>query len=229
MRRLLGVTITSNTNPQPPLGFAPLVAADAPWVKEVIWEEEGGVIVVEDLDEVGGFFGAGRKKIRRRLDIGEEERLLRSGDGTIPYLSLAWAHTWLLDFERGGESGVGVGDIVKSHREEGGGEWKVEVDVGSREMEGVGEGGGGGSDEGEDEKCMDGGLFADTIFSCGVKDVHKDLTNRDPAMEKWKIVSGDGRTTTVIEAHKIEHKETPRNAELLNAVLEEVLWISEED
>jgi len=113
---------------------------------------------------------------------------------------------------------------VKSTKEEGGGEWKVEIDVGGGKAEVEQfevEEGGGGKEEGQP--------FEETIFSCGVKDAHKDLTHRMPAMEKWKVKSKNGRTTTVIEAFKIEHKETPRNLDLLNAVLEEVLRIADEE
>jgi hypothetical protein len=106
----------------------------------VVWEEPGGKLVYESkgtLDEskLESFAETllGKKRVRRQPlkgDSGEALNWLHhSGDGTIPYLSLMWAHTWLLHAIRGAmkSSDTTVSTLLDSirvsHRQKGGNEW----------------------------------------------------------------------------------------------------------
>merc|ERR1711957_64744 len=78
-----------------------------------------------------------KKQTRRLLNNGDGHgKLHHSGDGSVPYLSLAWAHTWLLHATRAmrhskfdGKEGERISDdnalesIVVSYRPKGGSEW----------------------------------------------------------------------------------------------------------
>jgi hypothetical protein len=74
-----------------------------PHLKDVLWENAGGDLTVE---LVGGSKGgiadvfAMRPKRRAFNLTHPTARLVHSGDGSVPYLSLSWAHTWLLHAAR---------------------------------------------------------------------------------------------------------------------------------
>lgn len=78
-----------------------------PLMKEVIWEERNGRLVSESQFTEKATFTETllrKKKDKTRplkTDGGETATWLHhSGDGTIPYISLMWAHTWLLHATR---------------------------------------------------------------------------------------------------------------------------------
>ncbi|KAL3826567.1 hypothetical protein ACHAXA_003631 [Cyclostephanos tholiformis] len=200
-----------------------------PFLAEVIWEEPRGKLVsVSQMAEPASFADTIlRKKKDRRRPLknasGESPTWLHlSGDGTIPYLSLMWAHTWLLHATRAMRSfGTTVSmlegeristptkvlDSIKvSHRKKGGNEW----------VEGYGAN---PVDEDYEESRSNDG---DTGTS------HPHGTKYKPKMVRFEA-SGRSRstgmeyTTTVIEAIGVEHKETTRNYDILAAVFTDVL------
>jgi hypothetical protein len=69
-----------------------------PSMSHVIWEEKHGVLIKESKLEPVSFTDTilrKKKPTRRALDNSSDKaRLHQSGDGTIPYISLMWAHTW---------------------------------------------------------------------------------------------------------------------------------------
>jgi hypothetical protein len=74
-----------------------------PHLKDVLWENPGGKLTVEPIWESrGGIADVFAKKPKRRsLDLTvPAAQLVHSGDGSVPYLSLSWAHTWLLHAAR---------------------------------------------------------------------------------------------------------------------------------
>lgn len=198
-----------------------------PTMTHAIWEEQNGRIIQESktVEPVSFTESILRKKkpTRRPLDISNSEgsiRLHHSGDGTIPYLSLMWAHTWLLHATRAMRSlnqtlpflkGERICDdnalhsIKVSHRPKGGNGW----------MDGYGA-------ETRSEEDMDYELDGDTGTS------HPHGTKYKPKMVRFQS-SGKSRstgmqyTTTVIEAIGVEHKETTRNYDILAAAFTDVL------
>eukprot|EP00563_Minutocellus_polymorphus_P014426 CAMPEP_0181053474 /NCGR_PEP_ID=MMETSP1070-20121207/18131_1 /TAXON_ID=265543 /ORGANISM="Minutocellus polymorphus, Strain NH13" /LENGTH=770 /DNA_ID=CAMNT_0023132613 /DNA_START=3 /DNA_END=2316 /DNA_ORIENTATION=- len=206
-----------------------------PRVRTVIWEEAEGKIVEEvDDDEapksltdaITKKIGWGKKKSARRV-INATKPLGHSGDGTIPYLSLSWAHTWLLHATRamrhsriaGSESdgtqrdGTRISDkhalnnIVISHRPKGENEWIV----------------GAGAPE---ETDVPNAKADDDLGDTGT--AHPHGTKYKPGMIRYQSKgrsrsTGNGYTTAVIEAIGVEHKETTRNYDILAAVFSDVL------
>jgi hypothetical protein len=74
-----------------------------PHLKDVLWENPGGHLTVEPIGgSRGGIADVFAKKPKRRAFdlIDPMARLIHSGDGSVPYLSLSWAHTWLLHAAR---------------------------------------------------------------------------------------------------------------------------------
>lgn len=75
-----------------------------PNLSKVIWETSGGLLEEEHyttnmVDEKKGHPSQQRGGIlpfRSKLKPFKDGSLSHSGDGTVPYLSLSWAHTWLL-------------------------------------------------------------------------------------------------------------------------------------
>ncbi|GMH51804.1 hypothetical protein TL16_g01089 [Triparma laevis f. inornata] len=189
---------------------------DLPEVREVIWEEAGGEIVVEEEGMESTFLKMGGKKRREAMDVVVEERLGHAGDGTIPYLSLAWGHTWLLDFARKGwadeNNKSGIQAITRTQKLAGSGSWKFK-----------------GEEHDTCVKIIDGGdQCLDDVLP------HPHLTQYHPKMDKWSVsgISTETNkkwTTTVLEADGVEHKETPRNFDILNAVFAEVLQFADEE
>lgn len=96
-----------------------------PNVKIVFWETEGGKMKAERIEPKGNMLtGMWKKKQKRETFL--NGKLHHSGDGSVPYLSLAWAHTWLLHAVRarrhsGKQDGPAnpLDEIEISHRPEG--------------------------------------------------------------------------------------------------------------
>jgi len=195
-----------------------------PELAEIIWEEPQGKLVSESLVTEPASFSftetilRKKKQNRRPLeanDVKAPEWLHHSGDGTIPYISLMWAHTWLLhatramrtttsmlEGERISNPRNALDSIQVTHRPKGGSEW----------VEGY------GADPRIEEK--------ENIGDTGTSHPHG--TKYKPKMVRFQS-SGKSRstgmeyTTTVIEAIGVEHKETTRNYDILAAAFTDVL------
>lgn len=177
-----------------------------PDLATVLWEGEKGNIFEEQIDSVRGKSIADAiVKKKPKMEFAFKGSLLHSGDGTIPYLSLSWAHTWLLHAIRakrnsGGTSPGGrvLDDVEISHRPAGAMEW---------------ERGPPPSSEGQDSNDT-----KDTKKKKGDDDTgtnHPHGTKYKPEMLRYHNVGRSRRTTkpystTVIEATGVEHKETTR-------------------
>jgi hypothetical protein len=183
-----------------------------PFLANVIWEEPRGRLVSESqMSEPTSFTDTllfKKKEKRRPLRIAPDETtswLHHSGDGTIPYISLMWAHTWLLhatramrslnstEGERISNPKNALDSIRVSHRPKGGNEW----------MDGYGAEPMGNNNE--ESRTIDG----DTGTS------HPHGTKYKPKMVRFEAngrsrSTGMEYTTTVIEAIGVEHKETTR-------------------
>jgi hypothetical protein len=187
-------------------------ADGVPSLARIIWEEPRGRLVSEShISEPTSFTDTllfKKKEKRRPLKIASDKATMwlhHSGDGTIPYISLMWAHTWLLhatramrsvnstEGERISNPRNALDSIKVSHRPRGGNEW----------MEGYGADP--KMDSYEESRSNDG----DTGTS------HPHGTKYKPKMVRFEA-SGRSRTTgmeyttTVIEAIGVEHKETTR-------------------
>lgn len=210
-----------------------------PKVRSVVWEEANGKLVEEITDDaspksltgaITEKIGLSKKKLIRRA-INGTKLLGHSGDGTIPYLSLSWAHTWLLHATRamrhssggynkdgtsnGDDDGMRIADkhaldkIIISHRPKGGSEWVA----------------GAAPEEKDDEICYDG---KDGEDLCDTGTAHPHGTKYKPSMIRYQSkgrsrTTGKEYTTAVIEAIGVEHKETTRNYDILAAVFTDVL------
>jgi len=202
---------------------------DLPNLKTVFWEDKGGSLTEESIEAPRGSIAEvliKKKPKRRELEVDENSvRMPHSGDGSVPYLSLSWAHTWLLHAARAKRYNEDkdrntVGDVKNvldhisvSHRPQGEIEWiegvappKIEVAKGGSDVK----------------------LDPDTGTD------HPHGTRYKPEMRRYHNVgvsrtTGIVYTTTVVEAVGIEHKETTRNYDILAAVFTEVLRYMEED
>eukprot|EP00571_Detonula_confervacea_P007179 CAMPEP_0172326538 /NCGR_PEP_ID=MMETSP1058-20130122/56850_1 /TAXON_ID=83371 /ORGANISM="Detonula confervacea, Strain CCMP 353" /LENGTH=1134 /DNA_ID=CAMNT_0013043351 /DNA_START=117 /DNA_END=3521 /DNA_ORIENTATION=+ len=203
-----------------------------PSMSEVIWEERHGRLVSESqIVEPASFTETllRKKKDKRhplKRDNGEAPVWLHhSGDGTIPYISLMWAHTWLLHATRAMRSlnstasmleGERISDptnaleaIKVSHRPRNKSEWVEGYGADPRS-------------EGDNESPSNIDDASDTGTS------HPHGTKYKPKMVRFES-SGKSRstgmkyTTTVIEAIGVEHKETTRNYDILAAAFTDVL------
>ena len=186
-----------------------------PVIDSVIWEEKDNHHFVERLTlKESGLL----KKKPRKLPLKDGKNkgsLHHSGDASVPYISLAWAHTWLLHATRamrhsthlGLKEGDRISDdnaldsILVSYRPVGGKEW---IEGGKREVDITNE---------EDD---------DTGAS------HPHGTKYKPEMFRYQSKgksrsTGMEYTTAVIEAVGVEHKETTRNYDILAAVFTDVL------
>lgn len=199
-----------------------------PLMAEVIWEEPHGRLISESqMTEPASFKETIlRKKKPKRRPLKTENNetpawLHHSGDGTIPYIGLMWAHTWLLhatratrslntttamlEGERMSDPHNALDSIKVSHRPKGGNAW----------LEGYG-----ADPRGEEE--YERSNIGDTGTS------HPHGTKYKPKMVRFQS-SGQSRstgmeyTTTVIEAIGVEHKETTRNYDILAAAFTDVL------
>jgi hypothetical protein len=180
-----------------------------PTLSTAYWEEPNGLIseqsiLVESKSLADSVINLALQKKRKLIGQGSQHL---SGDGSVPYLSLSWAHTWLLHATRamkhsafGLVNGERISDenalhsIVVSHRERGGSEWIM----GAKEIHGDGS-------DGESHRVED----PDTGTS------HPHGTKYKPEMFRYQSKgksrsSGMEYTTAVIEAVGVEHKESTR-------------------
>ena len=169
-----------------------------PRLSVVVEELAAGKLEDERMDVAKGFpdlFGKKRKRVNER-----QGNLPHSGDGSVPYISLAWSHTWLLHAARalrysGTTEGLSspLDEIEISHRPKGAMEWekgpppKRVVIPGEKKIE----------------------ESSDTGTS------HPHGTKYKPEMIRYhnkgtSRTTGIEYTTTVIEAIQVEHKETTR-------------------
>jgi len=177
-----------------------------PVLAKVLKEGPRGNITIEWNEATrGGVAGHFIKKKPKRvtLDIGEAQ-LAHSGDGSVPYLSLSWAHTWLLhaarakrvsdvDPELSTDQKNALDYIEISHRPTGATEWVA----------------GPPSDPIEDPDEQKLKAEADTGTD------HPHGTRYKPEMIRYYNVgksrtTGIVYTTSLIEAIGVEHKETTR-------------------
>jgi len=169
-----------------------------PNLQTVLWEDPGGGISEESLEgSRGRLTDLLSKKKRRRVQV-KDGLFQHSGDGSVPYLSLAWAHTWLLHGIRakrhsGNKDSFPLDKIRISHRPKGAMEWKDGPPPQSITIVG----------EKKIEESSDTGT------------AHPHGTKYKPEMVRFHC-AGKSRTTgidystTVIEAIGVEHKETTR-------------------
>ena len=200
-----------------------------PHLKTVIWEGATGELIEESYRVNEAASPMFKRKPKKDL-MNVKSRFPHGGDGSIPYISLAWAHTWLLHtaraYRRKSSSGEWISDesfnekrilknIVISHRPKGGSDWikgpiskKMQEESKTEENEG----------NGEDE----------------IGTSHPHGTKYKPGMLRYQS-KGQSRetgveyTTTVIEAIGVEHKETTRNFDILAAVFTDVLKYLHDD
>ena len=196
-----------------------------PVLEKVIWEDANGALTEEKIDQARGKLvdAIVKKKVKREplRGIDGKGKLMHSGDGTIPYLSLSWAHTWLLHAIRAKRYSEDTtdpltntlsDDVDVSHRPKGATEWKsgappIKVTFAD------------GTKKKED---------SDTGTS------HPGGTKYKPEMVRFHNVGTSRKTglnysTTVIEAFGVEHKETTRNYDILAACFTDVLKHMHED
>jgi Lecithin:cholesterol acyltransferase len=180
-----------------------------PNLKTVVWEDPGGKIVTERTDEKPGFLQSRRKKRYYK-----DSSLKHSGDGSVPYLSLSWAHTWLLHSLRAARHSANRADdgnvhatetlteknplssIQISHRPKGATEWNEGPPQASPNPQEV-------KDDEDNAKNGDTGTQHPhgTRYKPEMIRYHSNGTSRTTGIEY---------TTSVIEAIGVEHKETTR-------------------
>lgn len=111
-----------------------------PHLERVLWETRGGGLSEQKIEpNRGGLTDLIKKPRRTRIG---ETGLVHGGDGSVPYLSLSFVHTWLLHSLRARkhESNEELGaqqildSIDISHRPLGGTEWQSGFASGSREL-----------------------------------------------------------------------------------------------
>ena len=182
---------------------------------EVIWEEAHGKLVVESLVVEPSTFTQTilrkKKQTRRPLKTSSNETsvwLHHSGDGTIPYVSLMWAHTWLLHATRAMRSLNVTASMLEGERISNPNNVLDSIKVSHRPKGGSGWEQGYGADP-RSEEDYERSNIGDTGTS------HPHGTKYKPKMVRFQS-SGKSRstgmeyTTTVIEAIGVEHKETTR-------------------
>jgi hypothetical protein len=184
-----------------------------PNLKAVLWEEPNGNIMVEPMATARGsltehFMKKKTKKVPFKQS-GEQSsgHGPHSGDGSVPYLSLSWVHTWLLHAARARRFGEENGQqlppvkdrknvldhISISHRPHGAIEWVNGPPPEETEI-----------------------LYPAKMVDTGETGVdHPHGTRYKPLMTRYHNVgtsrtTGTEYTTTVIEAVGVEHKETTR-------------------
>jgi hypothetical protein len=170
-----------------------------PDLKVVLWEKAGGFLEKEKLSAPRGGLKDILKIKPQNTPVGKGS-LPHSGDGSVPYLSLSYAQTWLLHATRailfsGNDDGPKnpLSRIEISHRPKGATEWeqgprpKLTTILGEKKV----------------EESSDTGT------------AHPHGTRYKPEMVKYSShgtsrTTGNNYTTTVIEAIGVEHKETTR-------------------
>jgi len=171
-----------------------------PNLDAVLWEVAGGKIEIEDKNAEGLSLSdiLFLKKKPRRVPYmdGHHEH---GGDGSVPYLSLSWAHTWLLHSVRalrhsGSKDGPlnPLDHIHVSHRPKGAVEWK---------------------DGPSPKQVIVLGEKLDNMKDTGTSHPHG--TKYKPEMIRYHSngtsrTTGIAYTTTVIEAIGVDHKEATR-------------------
>jgi len=171
-----------------------------PFLESVVWEVPGGQLE-DERQEVSRNALADlltKKKPKRRNR--REGALPYSGDGSVPYLSLSWAHTWLLHAVRAlrhsgkpDELENPLDHIRISHRPKGAMEWQ-EGPPPERIIV-------------EREKKVEESSDTGTAHPHGTK-YKPEMVRYDNRGESR--TTGIQYTTTVIEAIGVEHKETTR-------------------
>ena len=180
-----------------------------PDLQSILWETEGGLIMQEILKQPKGIF----KPKPKKKTIGRG-RHLHSGDGSVPYLSLSFAHIWLLYGIRLSSNKESMFsnplDLIEvSHRPKGGLMWRDGIPQTST----------------PETYKQDNKDREDTGTS------HPHGTKYKPEMHRFHTtytdpLNGEEHSTTVIEAFGVEHKETTRNYDILAAVFTDVLkWM----
>ena len=179
-----------------------------PNLKTVFWENPRGVLKKEEIEAPRGSIGEyfiKKKPKREPIEVTvPEARLQHCGDGSVPYLSLSWAHTWLLHAARAkrftedkqmlnGDMKNALDHISISHRPQGESDW---IDGPAPESMTI---------LGTDDQKAD----SDT----GTSNPHG--TRYKPLMKRYHNIgvsrtTGIEYTTSVIEAIGVEHKETTR-------------------
>jgi hypothetical protein len=184
-----------------------------PNLQRALWEDAGGTLYEERFDVQRGGFGEMLGKKRPRRTKIADGSLHHSGDGSVPYLSLMWAHTWLLHAVRalrhdGSEGPKNPLDGIEiSHRPKGAMEWMKGSPPKSVTI------------LGGDKKYEE---------SSDTGTAHPHGTKYKPEMIRYHSAgtsrtTGIEYTTTVLEALRVEHKETTRNYDILAAVFTDVL------
>mmetsp|Transcript_22157 Transcript_22157/g.33818 ORF Transcript_22157/g.33818 Transcript_22157/m.33818 type:complete len:223 (+) Transcript_22157:1-669(+) len=192
-------------------------SSSIPRLRSVLWEKAKGEIVEETLTRPAKSLTESvadvlKGRSNKKSYPAEYARSRHSGDGSVPYLSLIWAHTWLLHPARTSEEKHNqnpLDSIEISHRPQGGSSW-----------------------------IMGRGETAPTVKKPKTEDgdtgtSHPHGTKYKPEMVRYASkgtshTSGE-YTTTIIEAIGVEHKETTRNYDILAAVFTDVLTYMHDD
>ena len=178
-----------------------------PVLEKVFWETPNGMLEEESMDRTKSLADSiVRKKAKREPIDNQGRRLQKSGDGTVPYLSLSWAHTWLLhgiraqrqltqDDDDDDTRRNALDDVDVSHRPKGAIEWVK----GPPPKDVV-------ADDDDKKKNQEDGDTGTT---------HPHGTKYKPEMVRYHNTGQSRKTgmkysTTVIEAIGVEHKETTR-------------------
>jgi hypothetical protein len=202
---------------------------EIPALKTVLWENPRGALNTEHIEAARGSIAdtlIKKKPKREPVEFTVEgARLAHSGDGSVPYLSLSWAHTWLLHAARAKrfsederatrhevDAKTPLDYIAISHRPRGAVEW-MDGPPPPDDIEVI-----------RKEALLTDDLLADRPHG----------TRYKPAMHRYHNVgisrtTGIEYTTSVIEAIGVEHKETTRNYDILAAVFTEVLTYMHDD
>lgn len=170
-----------------------------PDLDKVIWEQAHGKLQVESMETTRNTLTELLVKKKRKREKLKKSSSLHSGDGSVPYLALSWAHTWLLHAARAlrqsGDAPHGnpLDDIKVSHRPKGAIEWV----------------------EGPPPNQADPIAQKKKVEESDTGTTHPHGTKYKPEMHRYHNVgrsrtTGIEYTTTVIEAIGVEHKETTR-------------------
>lgn len=179
-----------------------------PALKSILWENpRGGLTKEEAVPAKGGLGEYFIKKKPKREPVEltvPEASLQHCGDGSVPYLSLSWAQTWLLHAARArrfaederkfdGDTKNVLDHISISHRPQGETEWI----------------------EGPPPEAMRilGGDDQKSDRDTGINHPHG--TRYKPLMKRYHNIgvsrtTGIEYSTTVVEVIGVEHKETTR-------------------
>ena len=173
-----------------------------PTLKTILWEEPRGRFFEENVVTKTSLTGVFSVKTPRPEIRQDKKYLPHSGDGTVPYLSLAWAHTWLLHAARAKrfsdddpqqDRKNALDHIDISHRPQGAAEWV----------------------EGPPPKPIEILDDPSKVYEADTGTSNPHGTRYKPEMVRYHNVgisrtTGIEYTTTLIEATGVEHKETTR-------------------